>query len=82
MLYLQTFPNYPSTRDRKGAFEGVVSEEEYQKLLKQNWSGQQVPIDFHGYNNYPEYWPFWSSEPYTYATTMLALAKFSNTLDV
>lgn len=62
-------------------FQGVVPEEEYQKLLKLKWLGRKVPIDFHGYNNYPDYWPFWCSEPYTYVTTMLALAKFSNTVE-
>ena len=62
-------------------FQGVVSEDNYQELLKRKWFGRTSPIDFHGYNNYPDYWPFWSSEPYTYVTTMLALAKFSNTVE-
>ena len=63
------------------AVEGVVPEPEYQELLKRKWDGQTTPIDFHGYNHYPDYWPFWSSEPYTYVTNMLALAKFSNTYE-
>lgn len=63
------------------AMVGVVPEAEYQQLLKRKWAGQTSPIDFHGYNNYPDYWPFWSSEPYTHVTNMLALAKFSNTYE-
>lgn len=61
------------------AFEGVVSEAEYQTLLKEKWFNLTTPLDFHGFNNYPDFWPFWSSEPYTYVTTMLALAKYTNT---
>ena len=61
-------------------FRGVVPEDEYQSLLKRKWKGRNPPIDFHGYNNYSEYWPFWCSESYTYVTSMLALAKFSNTV--
>lgn len=63
------------------AIEGILLEAEYDELLKRKWDGQRTPIDFHGYNNYEDYWPFWSSEPYTYVTNMLALAKFSNTYD-
>ncbi|XP_060587318.1 uncharacterized protein LOC132742840 [Ruditapes philippinarum] len=85
-----TYPSYPMNalnesshdyRHTRLVFEGVVSEEEYQDLLKKKWFGRKSPIDFHGYNNYPDYWPFWSSEPYTYVTSMLALAKFSNTFE-
>ena len=61
------------------AVEGIVPEAEYQAMIKK--MGGRVPIDFHGYNNYHDFWPFWSSEPYTYVTNMLALAKFSNTVD-
>lgn len=61
-------------------FQGVVSEDEYQSLLKRKWFGHTTPLHFHGYNNYPDYWPFWCSESYTYVTSMLALAKYSNTV--
>ncbi|WAR15160.1 hypothetical protein MAR_005265 [Mya arenaria] len=63
------------------AVQGVIYEQEYQELIKKGVSGEPVPIDFHGYNDYPDYWPFWSSEPYTYVTNMLALAKYSNTYE-
>ena len=62
-------------------FRGVVTENEYQSLLKRQWKGHSTPLDFLGFNNYPNYWPFWCSESYTYVTAMLALAKFSNTVE-
>jgi hypothetical protein len=54
--------------------EGVVNDTWYDKELKTRKS----PIDFHGYNSYPDYFPFWCSEPYTYVTSMLALSTFNN----
>lgn len=85
-----TGPYYPAIglinatiSDNKGdynfGFRGVVTEKKYKSLLKQKWKGHTTPLDFHGYNNYPNYWPFWCSESYTYVTAMLALARFSNT---
>ena len=62
-------------------FRGVVTENEYQSLLKRQWKGHSTPLDFHGFNNYPNYWPFWCSESYTYVTAILDLAKFSNTVE-
>jgi len=69
----------PSYHNYMTGVEGIVPEAEYQAMIKK--MGGRVPIDFHGYNNYNDFWPFWSSEPYTYVTNMLALAKFSNTVD-
>ena len=85
----QTLPFYPqrklnstdSHRHFFSGFEGVVTEKEYQNMLKKKWLGRTTPLDFHGYNSYPDYWPFWSCESYTYVTSMLALAKFSNTVE-
>ena len=87
---LQTWPNYPINRWNMSSnaqpmyilgFQGVVSENEYQTLLKRKCLGKKTPIDFHGYNHSPDYWPFWCSESYTYVTSMLALAKFTNTVE-
>lgn len=77
-----TRTNYPVNREESKEMylrgvEGVMSEAEYKAELIKDHS----PIDFHGYNGYDDYWPFWCSEPYTYVTTMLALAKFSNTYE-
>jgi hypothetical protein len=57
---------------------GVVDEESYQKMLKQEHFHTNTPVDFHGYNK--DNFPFWSSEPYTHAVTLLALAQFNNLL--
>ncbi|KAL4221094.1 hypothetical protein ACF0H5_019355 [Mactra antiquata] len=86
---MTTYPEYPKNRvhvindthSYMEAMEGVVSEEKYQEMIKKSSTKFPVPVDFHGYNNYPDYWPFWSSEPYTHVTNMLALSKFSNTYD-
>ncbi|KAK3602723.1 hypothetical protein CHS0354_017166 [Potamilus streckersoni] len=61
--------------------QGVIPESAYQELLKEKWF-INAPLDFHGYNGYPDYWPFWCSEAYTYVTSMLALAKVSNSVDL
>ncbi|KAK3105355.1 hypothetical protein FSP39_023292 [Pinctada imbricata] len=54
--------------------EGVVNETWYQEELKARHS----PIDFHGFNRDPEYFPFWCSEAYTYVISMLALSTYDN----
>ncbi|CAC5386437.1 unnamed protein product [Mytilus coruscus] len=62
-------------------FEGVVSDSDYAEMLKQPHFGQPTPIDFDGFNpkGEPEgFFPFWSSDAYTYATTMLGFSKYLN----
>lgn len=56
-------------------FEGVVSENEYQVMLNQTRFGRRTPMVFKGFNSGNDSFPFWCSEAYTYATTMLALAQ-------
>ena len=71
------FPNAPFVI----GFEGVVSESEYASMLKEPHFGDYTPIDFDGFNpaDEPEgFFPFWSSDAYTYATTMLAISKYLN----
>ncbi|KAL3861277.1 hypothetical protein ACJMK2_007320 [Sinanodonta woodiana] len=58
--------------------QGIIPETEYQELLKEKWFGRLPITEFHGFNAYPDYWPFWCSEAYTYVTSLLALAKFKN----
>ena len=58
--------------------EGVMSESWYQKELKIPRFGRLAPLDFHGFNNQSDFFPFWSSEPYTYVTSLLALSTYSN----
>ena len=47
-------------------------------LLKQKHFGHLTPLDFHGYNKLTDAFPFWSSEPYTYSVSLLALAQYNN----
>lgn len=60
-------------------FQGTVSDVEYNRLLSQTHFGKKTPIDFPGYNPSTSptgFFPFWSSDAYTYSTTMLAFAKY------
>ena len=54
---------------------GIMSQEEYKKQLQEKHFGRFTPMDFHGYNS-ASGWPFWSSEPFTYASAMLALTQY------
>jgi len=56
---------------------GIIPQKEYKKQLLQKHFGRLTPIDFKGYNT-PDSngWPFWSSEPFTYASAMLALTQY------
>ena len=61
--------------------QGMVPHDEYSTMVRENHYGKPTPMDFSGFNprDSPHgYFPFWSSESYTYATTMLALSKYSN----
>jgi hypothetical protein len=58
--------------------QGFIDEKTYQKMLAQPHFGDQTPLDFKGYNSGMDFFPFWSSEAYTYAVSLLALAQFNN----
>ncbi|XP_019646956.1 PREDICTED: uncharacterized protein LOC109487404 [Branchiostoma belcheri] len=57
---------------------GVIDPDEYQKMVEQPHFGYATPTKFDGFNGPENFFPFWSSEPYTYATVMLALAQYDN----
>ncbi|XP_019646980.1 PREDICTED: uncharacterized protein LOC109487423 [Branchiostoma belcheri] len=57
---------------------GVIDPDEYQKMVVQPHFGFVTPTKFDGFNAPDIVFPFWSSEPYTYATVMLALAQYDN----
>jgi hypothetical protein len=57
-------------------FEGSIDEETYESMLKEKHQGKMTPVDFQGFNK--DNFPFWSSEPYTYAVSLLALAQYNN----
>lgn len=57
--------------------EGSIEEKTYQELLRENhFNLGPTQIDFNGYNSGA--FPFWSSEPYTHAVTLLALSQYNN----
>jgi hypothetical protein len=58
--------------------QGVIDEKTYEDELKQKHFGQSTPLDFEGYNTKDNFFPFWSSEAYTYSVALLALAQFDN----
>lgn len=58
--------------------QGVIDEKVYDQMLLETHFGQRTPIDFHGYNVKDNLFPFWSSEPYTYAVTLLAFSQYDN----
>ena len=70
-------PNYFPTNDYIRiivAVSGLIPEEEYQQMLREKHFNYTTPQEFHGFNVDP--FPFWSSEPLTYASTMLALTQY------
>ena len=55
---------------------GVISPEKYDKMTNHpQHGGFPVPLDFHGYNNGMGIFPFWSSDTFTYASSLLALVQ-------
>lgn len=74
-------PETASTSDLGGIINGVsgyIDEATFEEELKKQHYGRDVPIDFHGYNVKGNEFPFWSSEPYTYAVALLALSQLEN----
>lgn len=60
---------------------GYVPSEKYDAMLKVPHFGMKTPMDFPGYNDPTQlhgFFPFWSSDSYTYAATLLALSKYTN----
>lgn len=52
----------------------IIPEEDYNAQLLKKWFGRLTPLDFQGYN--AESFPFWSSEPFTHASVILALSQY------
>lgn len=57
--------------------QGYIPKQEYDAMLKTNQFGKPVPTVFNGFND-PDSADilFWTSEPYTYAESLLALARY------
>lgn len=58
--------------------KGTIDENLFQKLLNEPHFGQMTPLDFHGYNEKGGFFPFWSSEPYTYSVSLLCISLYNN----
>ena len=59
---------------------GYINESDYQRMITEKHFNISTPTTFNGYNVPGGEFPFWSSQPYTHAVTLLALAQ-SNNLD-
>lgn len=57
---------------------GLFDEVKFQEKILKKHFGQELPLDFHGYNSKGNGFPFWSSEPFTYAVSLLALSQYYN----
>ena len=57
---------------------GYINEADYQRMLTETHFNVSTPTTFNGYNVRQGEFPFWSSQPYTHAVTLLALAQWNN----
>ena len=70
---------FPKTMKHIIGFQGHVTPAEYAEMLKRPHFGKMTPATFDGYNSEPgSFFPFWSSDAYSYAATLLALAQYGN----
>lgn len=67
-----------SDNDIIGAVSGTIPEDQYMNMLKELHFGFTTPIDFQGYNSDKGPFPFWSSDIFTYVSSLLALTQCSN----
>ncbi|KAK3776415.1 hypothetical protein RRG08_023768 [Elysia crispata] len=58
--------------------EGHISKDKYDAMIKEKHFGQATPTEFPGYNSNDGFFPFWSSESYTYSSVLLAVSRFEN----
>lgn len=57
---------------------GYINETIYEQMINQTHFNVSTPTTFQGYNVPGGEFPFWSSQPYTYSVTLLALAQYNN----
>ena len=78
-----TFANRTNLREIQDIIfgvSGVIEEEKYAKMLKEKHFGKYTPLNFNGYNVRYSFFPYWSSEPYTFSVALLAITQFGNVL--
>jgi hypothetical protein len=68
------FDNSTLSPDMVFGMRSVIPEDEYKAELTKKHFGKMTPTDFFGYNS--SGFPFWSSEAFTYASSMLALSQY------
>jgi len=57
---------------------GYINETTYERMISETHFNISTPTTFKGYNTPGGEFPFWSSQPYTYSVTLLALAQYNN----
>ena len=57
---------------------GYINETIYERMINKTHFNVSTPTIFRGYNAHGAEFPFWSSQPYTYSVTLLALAQYNN----
>ncbi|CAF1219036.1 unnamed protein product [Rotaria sp. Silwood1] len=57
---------------------GYIDETIYERMISEKHFNRSTPTTFSGYNVPGAEFPFWSSQPYTHAVTLLALAQYNN----
>ncbi len=59
------------------AMKGRADKATYDKFLGLKWFGQEVPLQFEGFNEPGNAWPYWSSPAMTYAMSLIAFSNFA-----
>ncbi|CAF1313906.1 unnamed protein product [Adineta steineri] len=70
--------NNESLVDAIVGVSGYINETTYQRMISEKHFNVSTPTIFNGYNVPGGEFPFWSSQPYTYSVTLLALAQYNN----
>jgi hypothetical protein len=71
-------PRTQSLVDSIVGVSGYINETIYQRMIAEKHFNTSTPTTFQGYNVPGGEFPLWSSQPYTYSVTLLALAQYNN----
>ena len=81
---LPPWPQYKVAYDSNNVIigvRGVIPKDQYEDMLMAGHYGYFTEVDFHGYNaGMSDSFPFWSSEPLTYSSALLALTQYRHYL--
>jgi len=70
---------FPTDIHNMIGMQGVISSSEYDAMLKKPRFGKMTSLTFKGYNTGEgSYFPFWSSEAYTYASSLVAISHYDS----